>query len=38
MTTQKANNAFDTISDQIDLLNEPEVVYQSKQQKNQILD
>jgi hypothetical protein len=31
---QKANNAFDTISlDQIDLLNEPEVVYQSKNNK-----
>lgn len=31
---QKANNAYETISlDQIDLMNEPEVVYQSKNNK-----
>jgi hypothetical protein len=31
---QKANNAYETISlDQIDLTNEPEVVYQSKSNK-----
>lgn len=31
---QKQNNAYETISiDQIDLLNEPEVVYQSKNNK-----
>jgi hypothetical protein len=33
-TTAKANNAYETISlDQIDLTNEPEVVYQSKSKK-----